>query len=254
MKRTFLGINLQPVALLRTVISAAVSLTTTSSLLAATIAGWDFNALPGGVGNFGPSPFAATAADPNVSVGGLTRGAGLVTTATGAQRGWGAHGWDGNADAAAAIASGDYVSFTLQAAAGKTLSLSSLDPIQYRRSGTGPTSGLLQYSTGGAFTNLATFDYSNSSTSGGSLSAVDLSSIAALQNVSSSTQVTFRIANYGATGATGTWYLFDVGADAGTHDFVVNGTTGVEVPEPLAIALIGIGGIAAVAMRRRQNC
>lgn len=254
MKRTTFGFTIIPAKMLRAMLAGAASLACGSSLWAATIAGWDFNSLPGGAANFGPSPYAATAADSSVIVGGLTRGAGVSTAGTGAQRGWGGSGWDGNADAAAAIASGDFVSFTLQAAAGKTLSLSSLDPIQYRRSGTGPTSGLLQYSTGGSFANLATFDYSNSTSSGGSLSAVDLSSIAALQNVPESTQVTFRIANYGATGSSGTWYLFDVGTDAGVHDFVVNGTTGISVPEPATVGLVGLVGLASIGIRRRSFC
>jgi hypothetical protein len=187
-------------------------------------------------------------------VGGLTRGAGVSTAGTGAARGWGGSGWDGNADAAAAIASGDFVTFTLQAAPGNLLSLASLDPIQYRRSGTGPTNGLLQYSTGGSFTDLTTFDYSNSTSSGASLSAVDLSGVAALQNIPASTQVTFRIANYGATGSSGTWYLFDVGTDAGVNDFVVNGTTGILVPEPATVALVGLCSLATIGIRRRSNC
>ncbi|MGD9636216.1 MAG: PEP-CTERM sorting domain-containing protein [Pirellulales bacterium] len=254
MKRTVFGTANFRAKVHRAILVGALSLTTSSSLLAATIAGWDFNSLPGGNANFGPSPYAATAADPNVISGGLTRGAGVSTAGTAAQRAWGGSGWDGNADAAAAIAAGDFVTFTLQPADGKTLSFSSLDPIQYRRSGTGPASGLLQYSTGGSFTNIASLDYSSTSSSGASLSAINLSGIAALQNIQPSTQITFRIANWGASSSAGTWYLFDVGTDAGVHDFVVNGTTGVAVPEPATIALVGLCGIAScVANRRRRN-
>jgi hypothetical protein len=223
---------------------------------AATIAGWDFNSLPGGNGNFGPSPFAATTTAPDVTVGGLSRGTGVAQTGTAAQRGWGGNGWDGNADAAAAIAAGDFATFTVQAAAGSTLSLSSIDPFQYRRSGTGPASGLLQYSTGGSFVDVTTLNYSSTSSSGASLGAIDLSGIAALQNVAASTPVTFRIANFGATSSAGTWYLFDVGADAGANDFVVNGSTAaVTVPEPTAGILAGLGCalIGLVAQRRRSS-
>src|SRR5436190_19990577 len=35
---------------------------------------WDFSPQAGGANNFGPSPLAATASDPNMTVGGLTRG------------------------------------------------------------------------------------------------------------------------------------------------------------------------------------
>lgn len=254
MKRTTFGFKFTRARLLRAILTGAASMACSSSLLAATIAGWDFNSLPGGASNFGPSPYSATAADPDVIVGGLTRGPGVSTAGTGAARGWGGSGWDGNANAADAIANGDYVSFTLQADDGKSLSLSSIDPIQYRRSGTGPTSGQLQYSTGGSFTNLATFDYSSTATTGASLPAVDLSGIASLQNIQPSTQVTFRIANFGATGSTGTWYLFDVGADAGTADFVVNGATGIAIPEPATFALLALCGVACLGARGRRVC
>lgn len=255
MKRTVLRSAALRGRAMRAVFAGALTLMASTPLFAATIAGWDFNSLSGGGGNFGPSPYAATAADSDVIVGGLTRGAGLTQSGTAAQRGWGANGWDGNANAAAAISNDDFVTFTLQPADGKTLSLSSLDPIQYRRSGTGPASGLLQYSTGGSFADIASLSYSSSSSSGASLAAIDLSGISALQNIQATTQVTFRIANYGASSSAGTWYLFDVGTDAGVHDFVVNGTTGIAVPEPATIALMSIcGALACVASRRSGRC
>jgi hypothetical protein len=238
------------------IMAAALLLAATSALNAATIASWDFNPLPGGNGNYGPSPLAATTADPDVIVGGLTRGPGVATSGTAAARAWGGSGWDGNADAAAAISAGDYATFTVQAAADHTLSLSSLDPIQYRRSGTGPASGLLQYSTGGAFANITALDYSSTSSSGASLPAVDLSAISALQNVPSGTTVTFRIANFGASGSAGTWYLFDVGADAGTSDFSLNGSTAsVSVPEPATVAMASLLAVAiGMVAPRRGRC
>lgn len=199
--------------------ASLVMLNVGPAIQAATIAGWDTNALSG----YGPSPFGATTVAPNVTVGGLTRGGGVGTGGTAAARAWGGNDWT-SASSAAAIAAGDFATFSVQVDSGNTLSLTSFDPFQYRRSGTGPTSGLLQYSLGGSFFDVAPLDYSSTSSSGASHAAIDLTGIAALQNVASSTTVTFRIANFGATGTAGTWYLFDVGADAGVNDFVLNGT------------------------------
>jgi hypothetical protein len=41
---------------------------------AATLAGWEMNALPGGNNNFGASPYAPTTGDANLTVVGWTRG------------------------------------------------------------------------------------------------------------------------------------------------------------------------------------
>ena len=57
--------------------------------------------MPGGANNFGPSPLAATSSGANVTVGGLTRGAGVGTGGTGAARGWGGVTFTGANEAAA---------------------------------------------------------------------------------------------------------------------------------------------------------
>ena len=54
------------------------------------------------------------------------------------------------------------------------------------------------------------------------MGGIDLSGIAALQNVDASNLVTFRIVNYGASGAGGTWYVYDV-ANSSAPDFAVQG-------------------------------
>src|SRR5262249_2274381 len=81
---------------------------------AGTIAGWDVNALAGGSGNFGPSPYGATSTDPNVTVGGFTRGSGVSTSGTAAARGWGGANWQATSEAAA-IAANQYVTFSVMA-------------------------------------------------------------------------------------------------------------------------------------------
>src|ERR1035441_9301351 len=77
------------------------------------------------------------------------------------------------------------------------------------------TNGLLQYQIeSGAFADIAALSYPSNTSSGGSLSPIDLSGIAALQGVGPGTNVTFRIVNWGATSAGGTWYVFDVAGSA----------------------------------------
>lgn len=64
-------------------------------------------------------------------------------------------------------------------------------------SGTGPTTGMLQYQIGtGAFTEITNLAYPLTSSSGGSIRAIDLAGLVALQNVGPGTKVTFRIVNY----------------------------------------------------------
>lgn len=194
-----------------------------------TLAGWDFDPLTGGANNFGPSPYAATESSATVTVGGLTRGGGVGTTGTAAGNAWGGNAWDGNATAAAAIAADDYVTFSVTATAGNTVSISSLGAFNVRRSGSGPASGQLQYQIGGGpFVDVGTTIAWGTGTSaaGNTVASIDLSGISALQNVSPGISVTFRIVAFGATGATGTFYLNDPAGTPGS-DFTVIGTTAV---------------------------
>lgn len=171
------------------------------------VAAWDVNGATG----YGTSPLAASASSPNVTVGGLTRGAGVVTsTGTAAARGWGGTGWNVT-DAAAAIAADKLVSFTVTANAGYKLSFTSVDKLDYRRSSSGAASGVLQYSTGAGFADIAPLSYTATASAGGSVGAIDLTAVAGLQNVPAGTAVTFRIVNFGGSGAAGTWYVYDVG-------------------------------------------
>jgi uncharacterized repeat protein (TIGR02543 family) len=208
---------------LRGLAVAGLSLACATPALADVLAGWDVHGLTGGSNNFGSSPLAATVSAANLSVGGLTRGSGVSTTGTAAARAWGGLAWN-VADAAAAIAGNKFATFTATANVGYQVSYSSISKFDYRRSSTGATAGVLQYQIGtGAFTDVATLSYTSTSSSGAALPAIDLSGIAALQNVPAGTPVTFRIANYGASGATGTWYIFDFG-NSTANDFVVEGT------------------------------
>jgi 2',3'-cyclic-nucleotide 2'-phosphodiesterase (5'-nucleotidase family) len=213
--------------LFRSVCALIVSLGFVTPAFAAVLAGWNISTMPGGANNFGPSPLTASVADTNLTVGGLSRGAGVGTAGTGAARGWGGTTWN-NTTAAAAATANQYASFTVTANAGYQVSYGSISKFDYRRSTSGATSGVLQYQVGGsAFTDIATVSYTSTSTSGASITTpIDLSGIAALQSVPAGTVVTFRIVNFGASAATGTWYVFDT-ANTTANDFEVQGTVSV---------------------------
>ncbi|RTL32544.1 MAG: bifunctional metallophosphatase/5'-nucleotidase [Burkholderiales bacterium] len=203
--------------------AAGLSLICSSPTLAAVLAGWDVHGLTGGANNYGTSPLVASSTDANLTVGGLTRGAGVGTSGTAAARGWGGVTWN-SASASTAASAGQYATFSLTANTGYQVSYTSISKLDYRRSGTGATSGVLQYQLGnGAFTDITTISYGSTSSSGASVSAIDLSAITALQNVPPGTTVTFRIVNYGASSTSGTWYVFDT-ANSTANDLEVTGT------------------------------
>jgi hypothetical protein len=215
---------------------------------ASTIAGWDFN----GVSGYGASPLAPNSSDSHVTVVGLTRGSGVTTSGTAGNNAWGGNGWDGSTTAAQAIAAGDFGTFTVKANAGFSLALSSIDPYNVRHSGTGPATGQWQYSLDGTnFTDIGspiTWG-ANTTATGNAQVAINLSATSGLQSISGATVATFRVANYNATGATGTWYFQDPSASAGT-DFSLSGNA-VPIPEPSTFVLATVFGLTLVSLRRR---
>lgn len=184
------------------------------------IVSWDMN----GVFGYGASPYAASSAsNANLTVGGLTRGSGVTQSGTAASNAWGGTGFN-YATPALAIAANAFATFTITPKAGYTASFSAISQFDYRRSSTGPTTGLIQYQIGSAaFVDVATVNYTSTASSGGSVGSIDLSTFPGLQNVAAGTVVTFRIVNYGASAATGPWYIFDKGAST-SPDFIVSGT------------------------------
>ena len=187
-----------------------------------TLVGWDVSGLPGGANNYGPSPLSPTTNAAGLTVEGLTRGSGVGTNNSGAQRGWGGNNWT-DTSAAVAIASNRFATFSIAASSGNKVSYNAISRFDYRHSASGPTNGLLQYQIGaGVFIDITTVAYPTNATSGASLRPIDLSGIAALQDVGAGTNVTFRIVNWGGTSAGGTWYIFDV-ANSTALDFEVQG-------------------------------
>jgi fibronectin-binding autotransporter adhesin len=172
-----------------------------------TLAGWDFSTLTGGANNFGPNNYAPTTFDPAVTSSGITRGSGVTTSGTGAARAWGGTNFVGTTTNDA-IANGSFATFTVSA--NNTFSITEIPAYNIRRSGTGPADGQWQYQIGaGPFVDFGgNLSYPSSTAPYNDLSAIDLSTITALQNLPASTVVTFRIANRGGA-STGSWYFND---------------------------------------------
>lgn len=209
----------------------------------AVLAGWDVSTQTGGTNNFGTSPLAATTVGSNVTVGSLTRASGVSTTGAGAARALGGLVWNYTTPAAA-ITANAFFTFTIKANSCNSMSLSSVSTFDYRRSGTGAVSGLIQYSiNGGTYTDITTVSFSSSASGGASIAAIDLTTITALQNVLPSSTVTFRIVPYGASANTGTFYIYDK-ANTNADDFAITGTTSALTP-PTTSVLAGATTICA---------
>jgi len=206
---------------------------------AITLVGWDMHALPGGLNDFGPSPMSPTTNSPNLTIMGLTRGSGVGTNANpAAARAWGGNNFQETSSTAAATAN-RFATFAVAANSGFKVSYTSVAKFDYRRSGTGPANGILQYQVGsGGFLDITNLAYTVSTSSGASLGPFDLSGISPLQNVGAGTNITFRIVNWGGTTSGGSWYIFDV-LNSAALDFEVQGTVSpVVVPvSDLAVAV-----------------
>ena len=206
---------------------------------AVTLVGWDVSGLPGGTGNYGPSPLAPTTNVPNISVVGLTRGSGVGTSGTGAARAWGGNSFTGT-NATSAVIANEFATFMITAQAGYRVSFASIGKFDYRRSSTGPAGGVLQYQIGsGAFNDIASLSYPSNTSSGGSLNPINLSGISDLQNIGPGTNVTFRIVNDGG-GSSGTWYVFDV-ANSAAPDLAIQGNVSTTNAPDLAVYLTHAG-------------
>lgn len=180
-----------------------------------TLIGWDVSTLTGGAGNYGPALLPPTANAPDLTTVGLLRGSGVVTNGTqAAAQAWGGLNFT-NATPALSVAANKFFTFSVAANAGYKVSCASVSQFAYRRSPTGPTNGVLQYQIGsGPFYDITNLNYSVTTSSGGSIGAIDLTGFAALQNVGAGTNVTFRIVNYLGTSSSGSWYVSDVTGSA----------------------------------------
>lgn len=187
------------------------------------LAGWDFHTLTNGVNNFGLSPFAPTSRATNVMVTGLIRGSGVGTTGTGPNHGWGGNNFT-SVDYPSATNASQFFTFSFAVTNGFRVSFTNLSEMDYRRSGVGPPNGVLEFQLGnGLFTTITNLNYTVNGLSFGSVGPVDLSGIAALQNVLPGTNVTFRVVSWGAASAAGSFLFYDV-SNSAAPDVMVQGT------------------------------
>lgn len=202
---------------------------------------WEFASLTGGTNNFGPSPHAYAYLAPNVTTTNLIRGSGIGTTGTGAGFAWGGNTYStaGTGGSATAITANSFHTFGVTIAAGYTMSLSSIQQYNIRRSGTGPAYGLWQYSiNAGAYVNIGTeLSFPITTSAGNVMPEVPLLGIAALQNLLPGTSVTFRLVLYGATAAGGTGYINTLG-NAGQNDLKLYGRVDPYCASPDAIEFV----------------
>ncbi|RAR50468.1 choice-of-anchor D domain-containing protein [Flavobacterium lacus] len=184
-----------------------------------TLVAWEVNGLTA----YGPSPFNPTTVLANVtSVTGLSRGAGITTTPSAAGNAWGGNGMT-ETSFANAVSGNDFVFFRFKAATGYKMSLNSIPAYNIRRSGTGSTTGQWQYQIdSGSWINIGSpITWGGTTTSAGNTQPViNLSSISALQNVGSDSEVGLRIVVWGGSAAGGTWYINNITG----NDLAVTGT------------------------------
>jgi len=210
------------------------------------IAAWNLNT---NAGNEVSLPSTTPNAQLKTAV--LSRGAGV--TASTLNNGFTSVGWNNpTQDKAGAISGNKYYQFTISAASGFQVSLSTLD-LTIRRSGTGPTNFQWQYSLDGFATPTdgvdvgAAFSDNIASTNGEVQTQLALGGIAALQNVSSAGTITFRLFAWGAsTASTGT---FAIGRNLTGNSLAIGGTTAVSTTtDPIVGGSPGnLSGFSAVA-------
>jgi len=229
--------------LLFAAMAAAICSAASSGLAQQSIATWWVN---GQTNLPPPNPFTNNTASLYVVVGPMTKGAGIGEPSGTAE--YGGNSWtndvvggSGATDTEAnAIAGGHYLTYSIQAAPGYTVSFST-NLMYYHVSATGPGHGELQYSTDGInYTDISPMNYAGGS--GGSAATTfmtnNLSGIAALQNVPATVTNFFRVVNWGATASGGTWYIYDnppAGTPAGTNGFAVLGAV-TQLPASESVA------------------
>ncbi len=176
------------------------------------IVAWNTSSITNGgqsVTNFMPTTIA-----PNLTaVTGLTRGTGTTLSAGSISNGfWGANSFS-TTTAAAGITANKVLTFQLQSTNGKTVSYTSIDSFKIRIAADGPIAYQVDYQiNSGSFMTAGVLTGPTAAVGNYSLNGIDLSGIAALQNVPPTTIVTFRITPYDASG-TGVFYF-----GAGTTD------------------------------------
>ncbi|WP_341226027.1 3-coathanger stack domain-containing protein [uncultured Arcticibacterium sp.] len=178
---------------------------------------WDVN----GIENYGESPLAPVANGNIENIVGFTRGTGVNAGSGGVTGGWGGTNWESTY--AGAIADESVINFGFKPKPGFAVSLLSLEPFSYRRSGTGPQDGRLEYTINGgtSFSGITQgpFFFGSSSVGGAAVSPTrTLTGDLDLQETSE--EIGFKLIPYNSTSASGSFYIYDV---ASGSDFSING-------------------------------
>lgn len=185
------------------------------------VASWHFNGKTGG-----EESADATSVQTGVSTATLTRGGGM-TAATYA-RGFYSNNFTINGTKTNAETESEYLQVVVNAANDYKISLSSIDA-RVRGTSGGPQSFRWKYSIDGTnFTEIDDADQSVSPTSDGAdglwRPTVNLSGIAALQQVPSGTTITLRLYLWGATTATGSFLFGRYASGDNTPSLIIGGT------------------------------
>lgn len=149
----------------------------------------------------------------------------------------------------------EIIKIDVAAVAGYELSLSALD-VRMSASASGPHNVQFAYLDGSSWIALGTAVTwtGTGSGNGAQLMSVDVSGIAALQNV---TSATLGIVAWGGNGGATDWLRIDgraTGATAASNGLIVNGTLAQTqaIPEPATMALLGLGAVA-MALRKKLS-
>ncbi len=182
------------------------------------ILAWDFASALGS-----EASVTSTSTATNLNSSTITRGAGLLASAL--ANTYSSNDFTASGTAAQAITNNDYLQFTVSAASGYMVSLSTLDA-NFRRSGTGPNTFQYMYSLNGFSTAGANIgspiSYTLTTGNGDAQTQINLSGISALQNVLSGTVITIRLYGYGASATGGTFALGR--PTTPTNDLAIGGT------------------------------
>jgi trimeric autotransporter adhesin len=203
------------------------------------IVAWNNNTLSGVTAG----SLNATTNNTNLNTAVLSRGAGI--TASSLTGGYASNNWVG-ASQAIAITNNLYYQCTITANSGFQASLSTLD-FKLRRSGSGPNAYIWRYSIDGTnFTDIgSSVPFTTTTATGDVQPQINLSAIAALQNVASGTTITLRLYAWG--GAAAGTLAFGTG---NVNSLAIGGTVTATNPTPTttsispAAANAGSGGFA----------
>jgi len=179
--------------------------------------------------------YNATTNDANLSASVLSRGIGILPTALG--RGFAANGWDNGTTKANAITNNEYFEFSINAKPGYLVSVSTLDARLRRSGSTAPNAYIWKYSINGSNFNEIGTDVSFTSTADGvDQTQIFLSGILDLQNVPSSTTITFRLYAWGGTSTAATFSIARYASGVTSNCLAIGGSVLADVTDPTVYA------------------